>query len=77
VRLLHELTKIHVSFDNPNLVSQAWLVPVMALAERAGLSELIAEHVRLGRPCGVNPHVKVPCLVAGMTGGRAASTTRT
>jgi hypothetical protein len=35
--LLHTLAKTCASFDDPNLVSQAGLVPVMALAERAGL----------------------------------------
>jgi len=35
--LLHSLAKTRVSFDDPNLVSHAGLVPVMALAERAGL----------------------------------------
>ena len=37
MRLLHDLTKIHATFDDPNLVSRAGLVPVMALAEQAGL----------------------------------------
>jgi hypothetical protein len=69
VRLLHELAKIHATFDDPNLVSRAGLVPVMALAQRAGLAELAGEHVRIARPCGVNAHVKVGCLVAGMIGG--------
>ena len=69
MRLLHELAKIHASFDDPNLVSRAGLVPVMALAERAGLGELVGEHVRIGRPCGVNAPVKVGCLVAGMIAG--------
>jgi hypothetical protein len=69
VRLLHELAKIHATFDDPHLVSQAGLVPVMALAQRAGLGELAAEHVRISRPCGVNAPVKVGCLVAGMTAG--------
>jgi hypothetical protein len=69
VRLLHELAKIHATFDDPHLVSQAGLVPVMALAERAGLGELTAEHVRISRPCGVNSPVKIGCLVAGMTAG--------
>jgi len=32
-------------FDDPNLVSTAGLVPVMALAQRAGLSALVDEHV--------------------------------
>jgi len=69
VRLLHGLAKIHATFDDPNLVSRAGLVPVMALAQRAGLAALADEHVRITRPCGVNPQVKVPCLVAGMIGG--------
>jgi hypothetical protein len=69
VRLLHSLAKTHASFDDPNLVSRAGLVPVMALAERAGLAGLVAEHVRPGGECGVNAHLKVPCLVAGMAAG--------
>ena len=69
MQLLHDLAKVHPRFDDPNLVSRAGLVPVMALAQRAGLGELVAEHVRPGRRCGVNAQVKVPCLVAGMIGG--------
>ena len=68
MRLLHELAKIHATFDDPHLVSQAGLIPVMTLAERAGLGEL-AGHVRISRPCGVNAEVKIGCLVAGMTAG--------
>jgi hypothetical protein len=52
--LLHTLAKTHASFDDPNLVSHAGLVPVMALAERAGPAGLVAEHVRPGGECGVN-----------------------
>jgi hypothetical protein len=69
VRLLHSLARTHASFDDPNLVSRAGLIPVMALAQRAGLTELVAEHVRPGGPCGVNAYLKVPCLVAGMAAG--------
>jgi hypothetical protein len=69
VRWLHHPTKIHATFDDPNLVSRAGLVPVMALTQRAGLAGLVDEHVRMARPCGVNPQVKVPCVVAGMIGG--------
>ena len=69
MRLLHSLAKTRASFDDPNLVSHAGLVPVMALAERAGLADLVAEHVRPGGECGVNPHLKVACLVAGMAAG--------
>jgi hypothetical protein len=67
--LLHELAKIHARFDDPYLVSHAGLVPVMALAQRAGLGELVAEHVRIARPCGVNAPVKIACLAAGMAAG--------
>src|ERR1700728_2065486 len=69
MRLLHSLAKTHASFDDPNLVSRAGLVPVMALAQRAGLGALVAEHVRPGGDCGVNAHLKIPCLVAGMAAG--------
>jgi hypothetical protein len=67
--LLHELTKIHATFDDPDLVSRAGLVPVMALAQRAGLADLVDVHVRIARRCGVNAQVKVPGIVAGMAGG--------
>jgi hypothetical protein len=56
-------------FDDPNLVSHGGLVPVAALAERAGLPELLAEHVRPGGACGVNAPLKAGCLVAGMAAG--------
>ena len=65
MRLLHSLARTHASFDDPNLVSHAGLVPVMALAQRAGLADLVAEHVRPGGECGVNAHLKV-----GVPGGR-------
>ena len=69
MRLLHGLAKICATFDDPDLVSRAGLVPVMALAQRAGLDGLVAEHVRIGHRCGVNAHLKVPCLAAGMIAG--------
>ena len=40
----HTLT---ADFDDPNLVSTGGLVPVMALAEQAGLHDLAAEHVHI------------------------------
>ena len=51
MRLLHGLARTHASFDDPNLVSRAGLVPVMALAQRAGLAGLVAEPMsgRAGR----------------------------
>src|SRR5208337_2207578 len=69
MRLLHSLARTRASFDDPNLVSHAGLVPVMALAQRASLTDLVAEHVTPGGECGVNAHLKVGCLVAGMAAG--------
>jgi hypothetical protein len=66
---LHSLARTRAAFDDPNLVSHAGLVPVTALAGRAGLPELVAEHVRPGGACGVNASLKVGCLVAGMAAG--------
>jgi len=61
-------------FDDGNLVSFAGLVPVMALAEDAGLSELIAERVAINpatrvRSAGVNPAGKLTSIIAGMAAG--------
>jgi Transposase DDE domain group 1 len=69
VRLLHDPKKTHASFDDPDLVSRAGLVPVMALAEKAGLADLVSEHLSTGGRCGVNAQLKVGCLVAGMAAG--------
>jgi hypothetical protein len=67
--LSHDPKKTHASFDDPDLVSRAGLVPVMALAEKAGLADLVSEHPSTGGRCGVNAHLKVSCLVAGMAAG--------
>ena len=68
-RLLHSLARTRAAFDDPHLVPHAGLVPLMALAERAGLPELVAEHVRPSGACGVNASPKVGSLVAGMAAG--------
>lgn len=60
-------------FDDENLVSCAGLVPVMALAERAGLSQLLTQRVKIEttrvRSAGVNPAGKITSIVAGMAAG--------
>ena len=66
VRACHGFT---AALDDQNLVSCTGLAPVLQLAERAGLQRLVAEHVHLGKPGGVNPHLKIPALVAGMVAG--------
>jgi hypothetical protein len=66
MRVSHRVTAV---FDDPNLISVAGLAPVMALAERAGLHELVAEHVTVPGSAGANAAVKIPALVAGMVAG--------
>jgi Transposase DDE domain group 1 len=56
-------------FDDRNLVSQAGLVPLAALAERAGLHGRAAALVRPDGDCGANAGLKVACLAAGMAAG--------
>jgi len=47
VRLLHEMSRAAVRFDKENLVSCVGLVPVMMLAERASMSDLAADKVKI------------------------------
>jgi len=68
--LFHDPAKISASFDDPNLVSRAGLVPVMALAERAGLHALVRRHVQIAPRTVVYPDLKVACLVTGMAAVR-------
>jgi hypothetical protein len=69
MRVAHSSPAIASVFDDPNLVSAAGLAPAMVLAQRAGLSDLVAEHLTLTADGGVNAHLKVPALVAGMVAG--------
>ena len=66
MRVCHNVS---AGFDDPNLVSCAGLVPVMRLAERAGLHDLARTHVRVPGSAGSNADVKVAALVAGMVAG--------
>jgi hypothetical protein len=69
MRVSHSSPAISAVFDDPNLVSCAGLAPTLALAQRAGLADLVAEHLTLKAIGGVNAHLKVPALVAGMVAG--------
>lgn len=66
MRVSHTFPAISATFDDPNLVSCAGLAPAMALADRAGLGDLVADTLTLKAKGGVNAQVKVPALVAGM-----------
>jgi len=63
VQASHKVTAV---FDDPNLIGSAGLVPVMRLAERAGLHDLLEEHLSVP---SANAGVKAAGVVAGMLGG--------
>ena len=69
MQLCHTRSATSVCFDDPNLVSAAGLVPVLALADAAGLRALADEHVSVRGDKGANAGLKVASLVAGMVAG--------
>ena len=60
-------------FDEDNLVSHAGLVPLLELAEQAGLSRLLDEHVRFTservKSGAANATPKLTSIIAGMAAG--------
>ena len=73
MRVSHRFAASSAVFDYDNLVSCAGLVPVMTLAEQAGLSELLDEKVRITeariKSGAANPPPKLATLIAGMCVG--------
>ena len=69
MQLCHTPRATSAVFDDPNLVSSAGLVPVVALARAAGLGELAQQHLTVPTDKGANAGLKVVSLVAGMVAG--------
>ncbi len=69
MKLSHTPVATSAVFDDRNLVSSAGLVPVLALAESAGLHELAGRHLTVATDKGSNAGLKVASLVAGMVAG--------
>lgn len=66
----HNLDRLHVVFDEPNLVANAGLVAVATLTSRLGLEELINESVKLGGRAGAaNAGEKLLTLVHALVAG--------
>jgi len=66
IRQVQASHRVSAVFDDPNLVGSAGLVPVMRLAERAGLHDLLGQ--RLSASCP-NAGVKAAGVVAGLRAG--------
>src|SRR3954462_2901927 len=69
MQLSHTRPVVSATFDEPNLVASAGLVPLMALAPRPGLRELADERLTVPTDKGANPGLKLASLVAGMGAG--------
>jgi Transposase DDE domain group 1 len=69
VQLSHTRPVVSATFDEPNLVSAAGLVPLMALAGKAGLRELADQRMSVPTDKGANAGRKISSLVAGMAAG--------
>jgi hypothetical protein len=69
VRLCHTFTRSSARFDEPSLVSAGGLVPVLGLADRAGLHALAEQQLTVPSDKGAHAGAKVAALVAGMVAG--------
>jgi hypothetical protein len=69
MQLSHTRPVVSATFDEPNLVSAAGLVPLMTLARTAGLRELADERMSVPTDKGANAGLKLSSLVAGMAAG--------
>jgi hypothetical protein len=69
MQLSHTRRVVSALFDDPNLVSAAGLVPVMRLAEKAGLGRLADRWLSIPTDKGANAGLKVASLVGGMVAG--------
>lgn len=69
MQVSHAARTISTSFDEANLVSAVGLVPIMKLAEKAGLRTLAQKWVTVPTDKGANAGLKVASLVAGMLAG--------
>lgn len=69
MQLSHTATATSATFDDPNLVSAAGLLPALTLATTVGLHTLADAHLTVPTDKGANAGLKVASLVAGMIAG--------
>ena len=69
MQVSHATRTAVASFDDPNLVSAAGLLPIMRLAERAGLRNLADRWLSVPTDKGANAGMKVSSLVGGIVAG--------
>ena len=68
MRASHDLSRVGVRFDEPNLVPSAGLLPAAALAQRLGLERLVDDRLTLaahGHASGVKALTVLGSMLAG------------
>lgn len=69
MQLSHTRPVVAARFDDPNLISTAGLVPVMALAQASGLLTLADQHLSVPTDKGAHAGRKIGSLIGGMVAG--------
>jgi len=69
MRASHELSRVEVSFDDPNLVSHAGLLQAASLWQRLGMPGVVRRGLRLPGSVGANSDAKVATVLLGMLAG--------
>jgi hypothetical protein len=69
MQLSHVSSQMSVTFDEPNLVVSAGLVPAVGLAQKVGIAALADDLVTVPGPAGANAGAKVMSMIAGMAAG--------
>src|SRR5947208_11851564 len=72
MRSSHTAAAVSAVFDDENLIGYGGLEPLVRLAERCALPDLVDQRVRItgaANSGGANPAAKVMSLVAGMCAG--------
>jgi hypothetical protein len=68
MRASHDLSRVSVRFDEPNLVPGAGLLPAATLAQRVDLGGLVDDRVRLARH-GANSGIKALTVIGAILAG--------
>jgi DDE family transposase len=68
MRASHDLSRVSVSFDEPNLVPCAGLLPAAVLAQRIGLDGLVEQRLTLARH-GANSGAKALTVIGSILAG--------
>ena len=68
MRASHDLSRVSVRFDEPNLVPSAGLLPAAVLAQRVGLAGLVDRRLTLQRH-GANSGTKALTVIGSMLAG--------